>query len=623
VYYAEDIAGVVARYPREVETLKRNIAVAIQDGFPPQPRVHRTDGPHAGSPRFREALGIQRQYVDRNLVACALGHLLLKDPRAAEQVRTAFLDIIDWNPDLLGPYSVHGPWGDELGLSLARCLFAVYDWTFDLYDEKQHGYIRGTLAQYARQVATTLRERNFFNSPGDSHAGRMPAYLGQAALVLKGYVPDEEAAAWLQAALDVYGSFFPHYGGRDGGWAEGTFYSTSYSKWYLPFFFALERHTGFSFLDRPFYRNYAQFLVHFCQPGWDVHPFCDGYWCHPEDAEWPGFFAQDPYGVYAERFGPAIARRYAAMQVRPEIFKLHLLDVFRVARPEKEARAVTESANCRWFRDAGFVSMHAELGKPEEDTAVLVRASRYGAISHQHADQGNFAIISRGKGLITPSGYFGHSYGTKHHFDWTNQTQAHNCVLVDGKGQKSRDFRTTGRIESVSDEGWMADCVMDLGTAYPQLERYRRRVVLLRPDVVIVVDDLRCASDVEYSWLAHSPGEPQVDGQGVLIRREPASIRLQVFSGVTEDLALSWSDQYGVALNEGVPREHWSTQPIQYHMTWRAKKARNRRFLALMILNGSACTHAWRGENLSIRYAGRELEFPMDPERDFVVTIGK
>jgi hypothetical protein len=603
----------------------------------PQPRLHRNDGPHATAPRFREAINVMRQFVDRNLVAAALAHLLLKDPRATDFVRTAFLDIIDWNPDLHGPYSAHSPWGDELGLSLNRCLFAVYDWTFELYDDHQHAYIRSTLANYARQIATTLNQRNFFTSPGDSHAGRMPAYLGAAAMVLKGYIPDAEAEAWLQSALDIYGTFFPHYGGRDGAWAEGTFYSTSYTKWYLPFFFALERHVGFSFLNRPFYRNYAQYLIHFNPPGgeggsgWEIHPFGDGYWCHPEDAEWPGFFAQDPYSVYAERFGPNLARQYAALQPKPKLFQLHLLDVFRNPRhiapgsPGVTSRTPINEPNqkgleprpenTRWFRDAGFVSMHANLDNPNTDTAVLVRASRYGAVSHQHADQGNFAIISHGKALISPSGYYGHGYGTRHHFNWTNQTIAHNCILVDGIGQKARDFHTTGKIESVEDDGPTAQCVLDLSAAYPQLQSYRRHILFFRPNLVIIHDDLHSATEVEYAWLAHTLSPPSLDGDTITVHRDPASMRLQLFSRQNEKLAFSFTDRFAVDLNEGVAPENHRHQPNQYHLTWRAPKAKSRRFYAVIALNGAPVTTKWIDDKLIIESAGRTVAIEKLQER--------
>jgi hypothetical protein len=611
IYYPEDVEGIVARYPQAQAVLKRNIRAAIEQGMPPRPRFHRTDGEYASHPRYREAFGEYRDYVDRNLVACALGHLLCKQADAAEYARTAFLEIMDWNPE--GPCAVDGPWGDEIGLSNARCLFAVYDWTHDLYTEEQHGYIHATLTQYARQILRLLKRRNFFNDPGNNHSGRIPAYLGEAALVLHGHVDPVETREWLQCALDVYGSFFPHFGGRDGGWAQGTFYGSSYTKWYLPFFFALERHTGFSFLDRPFYRNLSHFYMHFSPPGWETHPFCDGYWCHPEDEEWPGFFAQNPYGVYAERFGPDVARAFNETVSDPELFKLHLMDVFRPAYASARADGAGKAEQSRAFRDAGFVSMHSRIEDPAEDTAVLVRASKFGTVSHMHADHGNFAIISRGKGLVTPSGYFGRSAGTTHHRGWTLQTVAHNCVLVDGVGQRAGRFDTVGHIVSLDDSGPVAFTRLDLAGAYPMLQSYSRLVFLFRPNVVVVCDDLVSPIAVPVSWLLHTLSPPKEETDRVSVYRDPASLGVQLFTA-PDDLSFSFTDRHGIDPNEGEPVELHRHQPKQYHLTWETGASARRRFVGVLAVNGAEAFVKKTGTRVRVEYEDQTLDIELDPE---------
>ena len=609
VYYPQDIAPIVARYGPELEVLKRNIRSAVAQGMPPRPRFHRTDGEYRDHPRYREAFGDYRDYVDRNLVACALGHLFLNDPQAADDARTAFLNIIDWNPE--GPCAVDGPWGDEIGLSNTRCLFAVYDWTFDIYTDDQHRYIQTTLAQYARQILRLLKRRNFFNNPGDNHSGRIPAYLGEAALVLHGYVDPEETRTWLQYALDVYGSFFPHFGGRDGGWAQGTFYGSSYVKWYLPFFFAVERHTGFSFLDRPFYQKVSHFFMHFSPPGWETHPFCDGYWCLPEDDEWPGFFAQDPYGVYAERYGPDVARQYYARTPHPELFKLHLLDIFRAPFQPQKPDAAGPAAQSRAFRDAGFVSIHSQIENPKQDTAVLVRASKFGAVSHMHADQGSFAVISRGKGLITPSGYFGRGAGTNHHREWTHQTRAHNCILVNGEGQPARSMYTTGKIECLNDDGACAWTSLDLSEAYPQLQAYKRRIFFFRPDLILVYDTLKAETDVVCAWCAHTLSPPQKEGDRIVVRRDPAALDIRLFSA--GPLSFNWTDQFSVDPNAGVPEHLHRHQPTQYHLTWTAEKSQNRRFVAVLPVNGRQVETEIRDETLMVSSDDVHITFQLNP----------
>ncbi|MBA2481979.1 MAG: heparinase II/III family protein, partial [Planctomycetes bacterium] len=585
-------------------------------GMPPRPRFHTGD---PSAPLFREALGAHRAFVDRDLVACALGHLLLRDPRAGAHARASLLTICDWNP--AGPCAVDGPWGDEIGLSNVRCLPAVFDWIQDLLSDAERTYAVDTLVAYARQAYRRIVDERFTARPGNSHVGRLPGYLGEMALVLHGHADPAELSRWLTLVLDIFGSFYPFYGDADGGWAEGTFYATSYNKWPQPFFFAVERLCGFSFFEHPFYQQVSQFFLHFAAPGWEIHPFCDGYWCLPEDAEWPGFFAQDPFGVYAERFGPPEARALAATIRPPEIYHLHLLDVFR--RPVRPQRpdAAGPARNSRAFRDSGFVSMHSAIGDPARDTALLARASRFGSTSHQYADQGSFALISRGKGLITPTGYFGNSYGTRHHADWTRHTKAHNCLLVDGVGQEVRTHRTVGRIESLDDRGDWAISTLDLSGAYPQLLSYRRRLVFVRPGVILVHDELTAPRAVSCSWLAHTMSAPQVSGSVVDVVREPASVRIRLFAadGAVADIGVS--DRYDTEVNEGVPAHLHARVPQQYHLSWRLPRATTLRTVGVLAVDGAACDAAFSGGVVTVGAAGRSLRFDLGSTTAPAITI--
>jgi hypothetical protein len=386
-------------------------------------------------------------------------------------------------------------------------------------------------------------------------------------LILHGTAAGAAAAKWLQLALDVFSSFYPFYGGRDGGWAEGTFYASSYAKWYLPFFLALEQQSGFSFLERPYYRRAAQFFMHFAPPGWEVHPFCDGSWCLPDDEEWPGFFAQNPFRVYADRFGPELAQRFSRELAAPELYKLHLLDIF-LPGSGTTAALLEEHADSRHFRDAGFVSMHSDIAQPAADTAVLTRASRYGNTSHQACDQGNVAIISRGRGLVVPSGYFGAAYGSPHHGAWTQQTKAHNCPLFDGVGQPRHDVAAIGRILWLRDVGtWAATC-MDLGAAYPMLSRFARLVVLVRPGLVIVQDQVEAPAPVAASWLLHTLSPPSVADGTVSVARDPAQLHCRLFAGAELVTAVTVTDQFETGVNDNVPAEFHVDCPDQHHLSW-------------------------------------------------------
>jgi hypothetical protein len=83
LFFAEDIEEIVRTHPAALETLRRNIAAALEDGLPTPPMFHR-DGEALP---YREYFGRHRDFCDRNLIACALGYRLLNDRKAAEHAK--------------------------------------------------------------------------------------------------------------------------------------------------------------------------------------------------------------------------------------------------------------------------------------------------------------------------------------------------------------------------------------------------------------------------------------------------------------------------------------------------------------------------------------------------------
>lgn len=562
LFFSEEIPGVVQSNPDAMETLRRTITLALEQGLPEPPRFHRDP---AALP-YREYFGRHREYCDRDLVACALGYALLGDHEASAHARELLLTLCDWSSE--GPCSLEGPWGDEVGLSHARCLPAVLDLCYPLLSDKERVFVARTVAAYAYQCERRLNAIDFCQNPGDSHAGRLPAYLGEAAMVLKGtnVVSQDVLVRWLTYAIDVYGGIFPYFGGADGGWAEGMFYASSYTKWYLPFFSAVERFSGVSFLRRPFYQRLIRYFQHFCPPGWEIHPFADGYWCKPDDAEWPGFFAQNPYHIYAERFGAPLMRSWSHQAQKQEIFKLHLLDVFLPpGKPEPHSLAGGITRACT-FPDSGYISLHTHPEQPEKELALLCRASRFGSVSHQHADQGSFALMAGGTALLSPSGYFGRRYGTKHHLEWTNQTRAHNTLLVDGQGQAAFSHQATGRVLYAREDGRGVLCgAVDPSGAYEHVLAWTRSFELT-DSTLTVTDRLTLDAPRRIDYLLHSLSQPRITGRSMQIERNGWRLEIVPVCGDLHHACIT--NHFDVDLNEGEPEAYHVSMPPQYHMRW-------------------------------------------------------
>ena len=577
LFFREDAPKIVETHGEAIETLRRNVSLAYEDGMPVPPRFH--VDPDALP--YREYFGRHRDYCDRDLVACALAHILLNDEKAAAHAKELFLTLCDWNSE--GPCSLEGPWGDEVGLSHARCFPAVFDLLYDVLNEKERLFAARVVAAYAFQCERRLRKLDFCQNPGESHAGRLPAYLGEAAMSLKGtgVVPEDVLRRWLTYAIDIYGGIFPYFGGPDGGWAEGMFYASSYTKWYLPFFSAVERFSGVSFLKRPFYQRLIRYFQHFCPPGWENHPFGDGYWCKSDDAEWPGFFAQNPWHIYAERFGTELERGWSRAAQRQEIFKLHLLDVFLPEGALDEKSLAGGVTRAQAFPDAGYISLHTDPAHPDRELALLARASRYGSVSHEHADEGGFALMAGGTALISPSGYFGRECGSTHHRGWTRRAKAHNTILVNGEGQRfetCRDnsasdqrFLSTGRVLFARDEGKRLTGAVDASEAYEHVTAWTRAFELTAGGL-IVTDHIELDEDGEIAWLLHSLSRPEMAGGSFVIERNGWRLTATPEAGGLTRPEIS--DAFDVDLNADEPEAYHVTMPPQFHMRWTTEKRR-------------------------------------------------
>ncbi|MBE5761256.1 MAG: DUF4962 domain-containing protein [Clostridiales bacterium] len=565
LFFESDISKLIDTKATEVTVLKRNIEAAYKNGMPDAPMYHKD--PNALP--YREYFGRFRDFCDRDLVACSLGYALLGDEKAGLHAKQLLFTICDWSP--YGPCDLNGPWGDEIGLSLSRCLPSVFDLLYPMLDEKERIFIARMVKAYGAQCWERLKRIDFCANPGDSHAGRIPAYLGEAAMVLKGtgVQTEEEAIAWLDYALDIYGGIFPHFGSVDGGWAEGPFYSTSYTKWYLPFFCAVERYTPCRFLDRPFYQRLPHYFLHFANPEYENHPFGDGYWCRPEDKEWPGFFAQNPLKVYCDRSDSQRIKQQAKEAADQKLYLLHLLDLFIPQSAPPKTDLSGEAKNMHVFPDTGYISMHTDIFDTKNDFALLARASKFGSDSHRHPDQGSFALFFGGKALISPSGYFGRAYGTKHHVEWLNSTRAHNAILINGEGQPFRSMNSVGRIVSYKDEGEYKYAKVDISDSYDALTEWTREFELCS-DKLTIRDHVKADRPVIVTYPLHSLVLSKAKGNSAVIERENAVLTVTPVSGDLKDLLIT--DKFQVDLNEGEPEKYHVTMPPQFHLSWTTDK---------------------------------------------------
>jgi hypothetical protein len=150
--------------------------------------------------------------------------------------------------------------------------------------------------------------------------------------------------------------------------------------------------------------------------------------------------------------------------------------------------------------------MHSDLNDLNR-TSVYFKSSRYGSISHNHADQNSFVIHVGGIPLLIDSGYYD-NYDSNHAKRWYHQTRAHNAVTYNGgEGQTIRSGAASGRIESYRYEPRLGatQVIADATKAYGgALSQAKRTLIYMKPNTIIVYDQLTSQTARKWEWNLHS-----------------------------------------------------------------------------------------------------------------------
>lgn len=528
---------------------------------------------------YREAFHEVGNAYQGGVVPLALMYVLTDEKQYGAAAKAHIMNLISWGTD--GVMSVQDPRFDEVGLGIARSLPQGYDWCYDLFSKKERIAVESFMIELGNKLLERMKTRDFLNNPSESHDGRVPGYLLEFAIALAEH---PEAVAWMDYGLKATLTVFPHWAGQDGGWAEGVVYAMTYNDRFITPLQSLYISTGFDLWQKPFFRKFPYFLTYCISPVGEITPFGDS-----EDKGIAGradklrsmllFYASrnnDP-GLrwWVDLFDESEAD--SGMDGSTAIRDMILPDIVIPKKPENMPPD-------RAFYGIGWTALHSDLTNPDEDLMVLLKSSPFGPISHSHLDQNSFTILKGGKALAISAGARYPQHGSPFHTEYSRLTLAHNALLINGNGQIDRNENANGRLidfKSLAHIGYTAG---EAQNAYgPLVDRYIRHIVLIRPSLILILDDLELTEPAQVDWLMHGFEKFDIREQHQSFISVRDNIRMNVQLVTSEGFDFSQTDEWLIEPKKGYPMVTTDPPAKQWHLTAKRLKKSNRvRIAAIM-----------------------------------------
>ncbi|MFO7947926.1 MAG: heparinase II/III family protein [Armatimonadota bacterium] len=565
------------------ERLIENAEMVVDIGVPEAADYDKYDTKVKIRREYCAYFGYIREYLDKAIQILSLAWLIGEDERYAEAAKDIFFTVGDWVGE--GLYSVNCEHGDEPGLSACRTLHRAYDWLYHSMTDEEKERAGEICLKTARDNWERIYERrNFHKNPGSSHDGRLIAFIGEQALSLCDVGPREEIEQWLDFSLKAFMTIYPHWGGRDGGWAEGIAYGSAYNSIYLPWVEAIRAVSDIDLWKRPFFSKVRNFFMYCTTPGNEMRPFGDGADPQKDRDKRRSRILYTLMRHHGQRFDDPVAV-WIAEKCKADWTEPSRLAMFNmIAEDTTDPQPPEDGRIMKTFRGIGWCAMHSDFEHFDGNVFCLFKSSPFGSWSHQHADQNSFYISAGNRALAIPSGYYGPYYGSDHHADWTRATKAQNAMLVNGEGQAIRDHLASGRIVDFEDAAQISYVCGDATDAYKgKLQSWQRHIFFIRPGLIVCVDDIEAPEEASFQWLLHAIEEIEIDGdaQSVATEHNGAILRAQLFSSAGE-LDFSVTDEFETPYAQGQPEEYEDERPDQWHFTAESEETKSLRVVAVM-----------------------------------------
>jgi hypothetical protein len=497
-----------------------------------------------GAPAYRKVEGrssdeqLWQRDVGSTMPYLAMAYLLTEDKRyldAAKQWALVSCSYPTWG---YGPFD-----GKDLATGHQLLgLAIVYDWCYQDLDEASRQRIRETLVKRASAMFQAAATGNTYwhRSYLQNHLWVNVCGLGAAGFALFDEVP--QAPSWIGLALDKFRRTMDVLG-PDGASHEGVGYWEYGAEYMLKFMYLADRFLAVDLYERPWWRNTARYGEYLSLPvnAWtrsdcivDLADCPRGHWYGPDH------ILRHLAGRYKDGHAQWLAEQVDKADVdSPGARWLNLIWY----DPSVPAVPLQGLPTLHHFEDMGIVS--ARTGWDGRESLVVFKCGPFighKAIDefsydpgggHVHPDVGHFVVFGNGQWLVRDDGY---------QDKWTNQ---HNTLLIDGVGQLGESHtwfngteclmaKARPRVIRADSDAELDHIVGDVTAAYPLragLKRFVRHLLFLKPDVLIVIDDIVVDESRNLELRLHTESSDcKQDGSGCLVMGRQAALRVDLLT---------------------------------------------------------------------------------------------
>jgi hypothetical protein len=448
------------------------------------------------------------------------------DKRHAELSKRLLLEVAKWDPKGSTGFKTN----DEAAMPYAYWFARTYTFLHGSLTKEERATCQKVLSVRGGDMYRHLAPGHLFQ-PYGSHNNRLWHFLGEVGIALFGEV--DAAEEWVWFASRVFGAVYPAWSDEDGGWHEGLAYWHSYLNRFTWWADIQKSAYGVDSYDKPFFSKVGDLILYLQTPGTTGGGFGD------QTAK----LGSGSYGAVMRRFAQAAKNghwEWHASQggISPEPGFIGVLRQMTDLVKAEEPKGLPTS---KLFRGTGLAVLNHTLLGAKDNVQVVFKSSPFGTQSHGYEAQNSFLLYAFGERLLIRTGKRD-IYGSEHHTKWMWSTRSTNCITTDGEGQLVHSAKAKGAITAFSTSAEFDYVVGEAGEAYPDLSRFTRRILFVKPDYIVIHDTLNSDKPRKFEWWLHAIDEMKLEDGSARIVRGNAACTVKWL--VPEKLGFAQTDKF-------------------------------------------------------------------------------